>query len=305
MVKRLPPHLRNVHKLMPEEVKKALAKAEGRVPDSRLVPFHQRRETIRDSDDLATITQPSEFASISDSDSEECINQNAEAMETGSSNGEARDVALKFRSWLETADGGQLDKETSEQHSKQVLKILTVVDERENLASLYDDDLIDEKFLQGYAKKQYHPKTTQSNLMSLRHFYSFSLQTDNAEDIPKEKVFAMREKITRWSSSFRNSCAKRHWEKMETDLHELITPEQIREFERSEAARNAVTLLGQLSSAHNVEVTQSIYTLIRDFLIVQISIDNANRKSRVRVSTTSFLSKITRLCPHMAQREFF
>ena len=94
MVKRLPPHLRNVHKLMPEEVKKALAKAKGRVPDSRRVPFHQRRETKHDSDDLATITQPSEFALISDSDSEECINQNAEAMETGSSNGEARDVAL-------------------------------------------------------------------------------------------------------------------------------------------------------------------------------------------------------------------
>lgn len=64
MVKRLPPDLRNVHKLMPEEVKKTLAKAKGRVPDSHRVPFHQRRETMRDGDDLATITQPSEFASI-------------------------------------------------------------------------------------------------------------------------------------------------------------------------------------------------------------------------------------------------
>ena len=174
-------------------------------------------------------------------------------METGSSTGEAHEVALKFRSWLESVDRGQLDRTTSEQHSKQVLKILTIVDERENLASLYDDDLIDEKFLQGYVKKQYHPKTTQSYLMSLRHFYSFSSQTDNAEDIPKENVFALRGKITRWSTSFRSSCAKRHWEKMETDLHELITPEQIREFERSKAVRNAVTLLGQLSSAHNID----------------------------------------------------
>lgn len=139
-----------------------------------------------------------------------------------------------------------------------------------------------------------HPKTTQSYLMSLRHFYSFSLQTDNAEDIPKEKVFAMRENITRWSSSFRNSCAKRHWEKMETDLHELITPEQIREFERSEAARNAVTLLGQLSSAHSVEVTQSHYTLIRDFLIVQISIENANRSGSISNMKMGEFRKIKR-----------
>ena len=281
MVKRLPPHLRNVHRLNPEEVKKTLAKARGRVPDSHRVPYHLRRETMRDGDHLAIVTQPSGFVSISDSDSEDCLNHNAEAVETGSINNEAHEVALKFRSWLESADGGQLDRKTSEQHSKQVLKLLTLVDERENLASLYDDNLIDQKFLQGYAKQQYHPKTTQSYLMSLRHFYSFSYSTDNAEDIPKDKVVALREKITRWSSSFRNSCAKRQWQKMETDLHQLITPEQIKEFETSEAARNAVTLLGKLSSAHNIEVTQSRYTLIRDFLIVEISIDNANRSGSI------------------------
>ena len=48
---------------------------------------------MRDGDDLATVKQPSEFLSISDSDSEECVNQNAEAVETGSSNGEAHEVA--------------------------------------------------------------------------------------------------------------------------------------------------------------------------------------------------------------------
>lgn len=36
-------------------------------------------------------------------------------------------------------------------------------------------------------------------------------------------------------------------------------------------------LLGQLSGAHNIEINQSHYTLLRDFLLVEISIDNANR----------------------------
>ena len=64
---------------------------------------------------------------------------------------------------------------------------------------------------------------------------------------------------------------------MEEDLHALITPKQIAEFERSQAARNAICLFGQLSGAHCLDMTQANYTLTRDFLLLQISIDNANR----------------------------
>ena len=145
------------------------------------------------------------------------------------------------------------------------------------VSSLYDDQLINKKFLEGYAKKQYHPKTTQSYLMSLCHFYSFSLTTDLGESTTKEKVIALREKVARRSTSFRLSGAKRHMEKMEEDLHALISPGQIKEFERSKAARDAICLLGKLSGAHNIDISQSQYTLLRDFLIVEFSIDNANR----------------------------
>lgn len=64
---------------------------------------------------------------------------------------------------------------------------------------------------------------------------------------------------------------------MEKDLRTLITPKQIIEFERSQAARNAICLFGQPSGAHCLDMTQANYTLIRGFLLVQISIDNANR----------------------------
>ena len=62
---------------------------------------------------------------------------------------------------------------------------------------------------------------------------------------------------------------------MEEDLHALITPKQIAEFERSQAARNAICLFGQLSGAHRLDMTQANYTLTRDFLLLQISIDGA------------------------------
>ena len=57
-----------------------------------------------------------------------------------------------------------------------------------------------------------------------------------------------------------------------------LTPANIRELEKSEAAREAVKLIGQFSDPSNAPlVTQMAYTLVRDFLFAQIFIDNANR----------------------------
>lgn len=77
----------------------------------------------------------------------------------------------------------------------------------------------------------------------------------------------MMEKVKRWSSSYKRSSQKRKWEKMEEDRVELVTPEKIQQFERRQAARDAVILLGKLSGAHSIEITQSHYTLLRDFLL--------------------------------------
>ena len=280
LVKRLPPHLRKVHKLSPEEVKMALSKVAGkRVPHSHRVPVHERRQQWRntfhgESDQQSVSQHCSETVSsivISDSLSEEESNEKNATPEIGN------DVLKKFKMWLQSADGGQLDAKTSEQHHKQTVKLLSVIDEGMEVTSLFDHQLINNRFLEGYAKTKYHPKTTQSYLMSLRHFYSFSLATESCENIPNEKIVGLKEKVTRWSSSFRRKSAKRHWEKQEEDLNALISPDQIKEFERSEAARNAVCLLGKLSGAHSIEITQAQYTLLRDFLIVEISIDNGNR----------------------------
>ena len=58
---------------------------------------------------------------------------------------------------------------------------------------------------------------------------------------------------------------------MEEDLSALITPDKITAFDKSQAVGDAIILLGQLSGA------QAQYTLVRDYLIAQIMIDNANR----------------------------
>lgn len=59
--------------------------------------------------------------------------------------------------------------------------------------------------------------------------------------------------------------------------HNLVTPEQVKEYERSEAARSAVADLEHLSGAHSLQVNQSVYTNVRDYILLQITIANAHR----------------------------
>ena len=51
----------------------------------------------------------------------------------------------------------------------------------------------------------------------------------------------------------------------------------INEFERSESARSVVGYIEKLTGAHSLVVNQAVYTLIRDFLLLEITIANAHR----------------------------
>ena len=72
---------------------------------------------------------------------------------------------------------------------------------------------------------------------------------------------------------------------MEEDISVLITPEKIAAFNRSQAVREAIILLGKLSGGQYSVMTQADYTLLRDYLISQIMIDNANRAGVVAYMT--------------------
>ena len=51
----------------------------------------------------------------------------------------------------------------------------------------------------------------------------------------------------------------------------------VSQFENSESARTAVAYIGQLSGAHSIQVNQSMYTLIRNFILTEMTIANAHR----------------------------
>ena len=128
------------------------------------------------------------------------------------------------------------------------------------------------------AEKKYTADTMKAYLLSLRHFCTYVIAEKPASvDVDPVLVRQIQEKARLWSMSYRKDSKRRHLEKMSNDLNNLVTPEQINEYERSEAAWSAIAHLEHLSGAHSLQVNQSVYTTVRDFILLEITIANAHR----------------------------
>lgn len=188
------------------------------------------------------------------------------------------EIFSSFCQWLQTADGGRKDTKMAKQHCSQVRKILVTIDPEKNLTSLFNKSLVRDKFLKEHAEQKYKPDTVKAHLLSLRNFCSFVL-TEEPECITVNAAIIQQvaEKARLWTSSYKKDSNRRHLEKQMEDLENLVTPEMISKFERSESARMAVSYIGELSGAHALAINQSIYTLIRDYVLLELTIANAHR----------------------------
>ena len=84
-----------------------------------------------------------EVVVINDEDDEETLAEE-EGDVDGSVDSEATipPAIIKFEAWLQSADGGNLDKITCEKHRVQIFKILGVIDSIQDLACLFSERII-------------------------------------------------------------------------------------------------------------------------------------------------------------------
>lgn len=198
-------------------------------------------------------------------------------------------IFVSFRNWMRSPDGGKRDEKTILQHSAQLWSMLLAIDSSCDINSLLDTMLIRNIFLESYVKsKKYEAATIKSYLMSLRHFYSFLLsEKPDGVEFNVEDINAKREKIHFWSTTYKRESCTRRWQKLEEDTENLLTSESIQNFEKSEAAREAIKIIGQYSDpTETAPVVQASYILARDFLLVELFIDNANRPGVLSFMTT-------------------
>ena len=186
-------------------------------------------------------------------------------------------MVSSFCSWLQSADGGRKDKKLSKQHGAQLLHILQTIDPSQQFQSLFNKTLLRDTFLK-QAEKKYTADTMKAYFLSLRHFCTYVIaEKPVSVDVDPALVRQIQEKARLWSMSYRKDSKRKHLEKMSNDLNNLVTPEQINKYEHSESLQSAVAVLGNLSGAHSLQVNQSMYTNVRDYILLKITIANAYR----------------------------
>ena len=316
VIKRLPPHLKNVHKITKgnEMYNEFLSQAK-RAAIINKKPSLVRRENPSITQDLlkgpileehsdedSTIEFDSVSSSSSESDFDEEQQQPLDTKQQGEQ-GHAENIRdledeivqnehesmylmKMFYDYLISPDCGKRDQTASKRCVQQVKCVLRVIDSEKNITSLFNRRLLRDVFLKNYAENTKHldPRTIKAYLKSLDHFYNFLL-AENFSTLNKEDIVSMQANIRRWSSAYTGSVKEVAWEKREHKRRTRISPEQIVQFERSQVIRNIITILGKLGQGKKVFITQDIFTTGRDLCAVEIFINNGHRPAPVRNMT--------------------
>ena len=304
-------HLRSVHKISPKEerykvlLSRAVSIDRGKRQNVSCQPKAEKRETLvpllLQDDDLESDSNDSSFKALSSHPTNSCQDPdedaslssdsaNPESIEEsdadylsslGSDNqsneGVVKDMMKSFLLFLTSADSGNKDEKSARQCQVRVLKILQVIDQELNLESLVDRRLLRDVFLKRYCKdKQLEPKTIQTYLKSLEHFFDFVL-SEGISAFDMTNVTSLKSRLKTWKSSYITQVKVASMAKMEKDRRSKVTPEHIVRFEQTFLVRETVKLFASLAEGKRAEITQSRFTNARDFLMTEILIDNGHR----------------------------
>ena len=203
-----------------------------------------------------------------------------ELLEETSSNKRTEETLDQFFKWLTGIDGGRRQEKTAKQYVSQVRNIVKKVDpEYHRVSSLVSTRLVRDNWLDPLEKSR-RPGTCKSYLGSLFKFFRFVMvEKPSGMKVKFDAVRAAKEQVHEWMSSYNKPIARRMWEKKAEDIDRLITPEQIRAFDVSEPARTVVKLIEKYSATpdENSHPSQSEYTIVRDFFLTTLCINNAAR----------------------------
>ena len=191
---------------------------------------------------------------------------------------ELRKVFDKFETWLRGADGGRKGDRSATQCRRQVELIVSYIDSSsQDLAGILNRNSLRDEWLNKFEKEK-KPGTVKSYLGSLNQFYAF-LKCENVDvGSSVEHLENLSQQVKLWTSSFRKKSSDRFWEKRMDDMSSMRTPEQVRAFDTSEVAREAIRLLGEYQDkCDDEEPIQSEYTTVRDYLLTSLCINNGSR----------------------------
>ena len=147
--------------------------------------------------------------------------------------------------------------------------VLEYIDrENRDLQNILSKRILRDKWLTSF-KKEKCPGTVKSYLASLNHFYIFA-KCEKLEGVAatEEQLSLLSVQVKLWNKSIQRLVKGRFWEKRMDDLSSSRKPEQIKAFDLSKVARDAVKVLGKFQDKSSVDVPSNAeYTLVRDYVL--------------------------------------
>lgn len=189
-----------------------------------------------------------------------------------------QDLFNKFKDWLQCPDGGRKDEHSALQCSRQVQLVVQYIDkEQPKLSNILDKKILRDRWLSKFEKER-QPGTVKSYLGALKQFYLFLGFECPPKNTPVEELASLATQMTQWCKSFHKLVKDRFWEKRVDDMARLKTPEQVKEFDSSDVARTAVKTLAHYQDCQAGKFpTQTEYTIVRDYLLTTLCINNGSR----------------------------
>ena len=207
-------------------------------------------------------------------------------------------ILSNFQDWLKGPDGGRKDEKCSKQCARQVQMAMQYINpEKQTITDLLSKTTLRDKWLKPVEKMK-QPGTVKSYLGSLNQFFIFlhaecSDQFEELETTASQLV-RLSEQVKLWARSCRKMMQDRFWEKRIEDIAKLKKPQDIKEFDTSKVARNAVKILGEFQDNPNALLTQSEYTNVRDYLMTMLCIDNGSRSGPIANMTLDEFNNCTK-----------
>ena len=212
---------------------------------------------------------------------------------TAAADASLQKIFYTFETWLKGSDGGQKNERAAVQCRRQVEMVVSYIGgPKPSLDNILRKRILRDQWLNKFEKEK-QPGTIKSYLGSLNQFYRFLKCENVGVNASSERLSSLSEQVTLWGRSYRKKSAGRHWEKQMEDISSLRTPDQIRDFETSEVAREAVRLLGKYQEKGDAEPSQPEYTCIRDYLLTVICINNGSRSGALANMTLQEFERAT------------
>ena len=199
------------------------------------------------------------------------------ANESGGKN-ETEFLLNKFRDHLTSADSDWKTEENSQAYITKLKFILNQVDPLNgNIRSLLDQKLMKDQWLKPMKESSKKPGTVRSYCKSLKLFMEF-LELTKIHNLDVEKLRIMKSQAEQWARSLNKSKQRREFEKAAEDVERLVTVEEMKDFDSSKPVQDAQKYLRRFKNAKvGLVPTQQQFTLVRDFLLWELSSDNGMR----------------------------